>query len=221
MSLKPAEMIRENLDVFREFVNEFQNTGTIFSTSGFAAEKMVNPLREPRGAKNILEVGAGTGPVTVKILENLKEGDQLTICEINPRLMSHLRKRLENDPNYQRFQDRVEFFEGPIQQLPEDRKFDVIISALPFLNFDVDMVQEIFEKYKRLSSEDVVVTYYEYIGLRSLGKSVAPKNRKERIKELDPYLKDLFQHYLIDKVRVWLNVLPIYVYTLKFAEARA
>jgi phosphatidylethanolamine/phosphatidyl-N-methylethanolamine N-methyltransferase len=212
-------MIRDNLEVLREYVSKFQQSGTVCSTSPWAAEKMVQPLVGKRTPKSILEVGAGTGPVTLKILDQMQAGDRLIICEINSKLMDLLKERLPEHPRFEELKNQIEYFEGPVQDVPETYHFDVIISALPFLNFELALVQEIFEKYRRLSSPDTVITYYEYMGLRSLSKRVSPKERKERFLALDVYLNELFQRTRIGQERVWANVLPINVYTLKLRTA--
>lgn len=211
-------MIKDQLIFLREFLTEFHTTGTVCSTSPWAAEQMAAPLCGDRASANILEVGAGTGAVTRKIMEHMRDGDTLTVCEINPRLMKALRLRMEKEESFLKHRDRINFFEGAIQDLPESESFDVIISALPFLNFTTELVHEIMEKYRRLSNPETTITYYEYIGLRSLGQTFSPPDRKQRLKGLDVYLNELFSEILIGRKRIWANVLPINIYTLRFSE---
>ena len=81
-------MIKENLVFLREFLLEFKTTGACFPTSRWAAQALIAPLREDnRPPKNILELGPGTGSVTMPMLREMRDGDSLTICEINPRFM--------------------------------------------------------------------------------------------------------------------------------------
>lgn len=210
-------MIKDNLVFLREFLTEFQKTGSIFPTSRWAAEALTNPIDKPRPSQNILELGPGTGSVTVQVLEKMVEGDHLTICEINPRFMKALKKKLAKNELFQRHQKRIRFFEGPAQDLPEDIRYDVIVCAIPFLNLDVAAVHEIFEKLRKIGKENAVMTYYEYIGLRSLSKSVASKQTKQRMRELDDYLHTVTDEWCMGRKRVWLNLLPINIYTLQFA----
>lgn len=202
--------------MLRGFFEEFKHTGTAFNSSKWAARALTNPLREERGRKNILEVGAGTGPVTEKILKDMEDDDFLMIVEINPRFMATLKRKITKLPEYTRHADRIVFFEGPIQDVPEDRNYDVIVCALPFLNFELSLVIDIFEKLQRLSSNETVMTYYQYIGLSELGRVVSPKARKQRLHEIDAFLKKIGRKNLIGKERVWLNLLPIDIYTLQF-----
>ncbi len=206
--------IRDNVVFLREFIQEFETTGAAFPTSKWAAHALTHTLASPRKPLTILEVGPGTGAVTERILEKLQEGDHLTICEINPRFMKLLKAKLALKPNFKKHQDRIRFFEGPIQDLPEDRQYDVIVSALPFLNFDISLVREIFEKLGRLSKEQTTMTYYEYIGLRSIARVVSSPRKKQRMKELDAFFHEIAKTNPMQCTKIWLNVLPINVYTL-------
>lgn len=213
-------MIRENFVFFKEFLLEFQTTGAIFPTSRWAAKALTDPLRVTnRGTKRILELGPGTGAVTVKILDDMILGDTLTVCEINPRFMKALKEKLEKLPSFQLHKKNVTFFEGPVQEMPENEQYEVIVCALPFLNFPLEMVQEIFGKLRRLSTEATLMTYYEYIGLRRVSKAVAPTARKQRMREIDGYMKSLADRIRLGRTRVWLNILPINIYTVKPSAA--
>jgi len=213
-------MIKENFVFLREFLLEFQTTGACFPTSRWAAEALTDPLRvSGRPPKRILELGPGTGAVTVKILADMQPGDSLTVCEINPRFMKALKEKLAKLKDFQAHAKNVHFFEGPMQEMPEDTQYDVIVCALPFLNFPLEMVQEIFAKLRRLSTPDTLMTYYEYIGLRRVSKAVAPTARKQRMREIDGYMKSLAERIRLGRTRVWLNILPINIYTVKPAAA--
>jgi phospholipid N-methyltransferase len=179
---------------------------------------MASPLKAPRKPMHILEAGAGTGAVTAKILENFQEGDTLIVCELNPRMMKRLKRNLEKNELFRKHRESITVFEGPVQEVSEDKSFDVIVSSLPFLNFELPMVEEIFSKYKRVSTPETVMTYYEYMGLRSLGRTISPPKRKNRIRQLDGYLRELFSRCNTARKRVWMNFLPINVYTIYVQE---
>lgn len=208
-------MIKDNVVFLREFIKEFQTTGTLFPSSPWAAKALTYPLRGKRAPQRIVELGPGTGPVTIKILKDMIDGDTLTLCEINPRFMAVLKDNLRNNPDYLRHKDRISFFQGPVQDLPETVRYDVIVCAIPFLNLDLSVVKDIFAKLERISTKDAVMTYYEYIGLRSLGKVMAAPERKRRLRELDGFFKTMQAHKRVDRERVWLNFLPINIYTLE------
>lgn len=214
-------LLKEAVVFFKEGVSNFHHTGTLCATSKWAAKTLANPLRKKRAPMKILEVGAGTGSVTVEILKDMIAGDYLTICEINPRFMEAVQERLSEDPIYALHKDKIKFFVGPVQDLPEEDIYDVVVSSLPFLNFTIQTVEEIFDKLSKVSTDKTIMTYYEYIGLRKVGKVVSSPDRRKRIIELDRYFKEKHAASRIGHERVWLNVLPINVYTLKLTQAVA
>ena len=101
--------------------------------------------------------------------------------------------------------------------MPFDGKFDVIVCALPFLNFDRATVEEIFAKLKAVSHSGTVMTYYEYIGLKQLGKVVSSPDRKKRILDVENFFDVTFGKRNEQRRRVWLNILPISVYTIRIS----
>src|SRR5581483_5471549 len=74
-------------DFFREFRRHFPATGAILPSSRFLARALVRPLRSPRPACRILEVGPGTGSVTREIVWRMQSGDRLDAVEINGRFV--------------------------------------------------------------------------------------------------------------------------------------
>ena len=213
-------MLKENLVFLREFLLEFKTTGACFPTSRWAAQALITPLRDPtRKPKKILELGPGTGSVTIPIIRELKDGDILTICEINPRFMKALKDKLEECPEYRRVRNQVLFFEGAAQDLPGDICYDIIVCALPFVNFDLSTVKAIFDKLRQISSPNTLMTYYEYIGLRKFNQAVSAPDRRERMEEVRTYLKKSGSLSYLNQERVWLNVLPINIYTVKPSAA--
>lgn len=209
--------VKEVLVFLREGLRNFRDTGTVCATSRWAAKALTNPLREASTVQNILELGPGTGSVTVKILRDMSVGDKLTLCEINPRFMEALKKRLATNEDFIKHQSNITFFQGAVQDLTEAETYNIIVCALPFLNFEVETVQEIFGKLHRVSTDDTVMTYYQYIGLRDLGKVVAAPERRKRMAELEKFFDKKHATNQIAHERVWLNVLPIHIYTLKLA----
>lgn len=205
--------VKETFQFISEAVTSFKNTGSIFPTSKWAAKELTSPLRAvaSKSNRNILELGPGTGSVTERILKDMREDDTLFICELNPKFMKVLKKNLEKNENYWRHKERVTFFLGAAQDIDVEKKFDVVVCALPFLNFDKETVKSIFSNIRKISSTNAVMTYYEYIGMRRLSKYIP--ERQDRVKELEP----VFRHIDLaktNKKRIWLNMLPVNIYTM-------
>jgi phosphatidylethanolamine/phosphatidyl-N-methylethanolamine N-methyltransferase len=209
-------MIKENLVFLREFLLEFKTTGACFPTSKWAAQALITPLRNPdRKPMRVLELGPGTGAVTIPLMKELREGDSLTICEINPRFMKALKETLAREDSFHRNKHQIEFFEGAAQEIPVGEPFDVIVCALPFLNFDLDTVQQIFNRLRQISTPNTLMTYYEYIGARQFSQAVGAPRVKDRISQVNGFLRESGAVRNIDRTQVWLNLFPINIYTVK------
>ncbi len=168
--------------------------------------------------KRILEIGPGTGSVTVVLLEKMTDSDSLTVCEINPRFMKALKKRLASDPNYIRHRDRVVFFQGAVQDMPPSQPFDAVICAVPFNNFNKETTAAIFEKARGLSTSQACMSYYEYMAFRHFSKIAPSTSRRRCIREVENYLHDEWMPRLVRRDTVWRNMPPIYVYLLQLTD---
>lgn len=72
----------------------------------------------------VLEIGPGTGNMTVKILEKAKK---VIACEIDPRLVAELQKRVQGTP----FQQKLQILIGDV--LKTDLPFfDICIANVPY-----------------------------------------------------------------------------------------
>ena len=205
-------MAKDNLVFLKQFFVEFQNTGAFCRSSQHAAKALTVPLRADREPVRILELGPGTGAITKRILADMIVGDELTECEINPHFMKALQDKLEFNPDFQKHRDRVSFFLGAAQDLPDSVKYDVIICCLPFLNFDIQTVRDIFDKIRSVSKAETVMTYFEYLGIRDIGKFLSP-----RLRDINDFLTDVYRRQRIRQERVWLNFLPMNIHTLRIA----
>jgi phosphatidylethanolamine/phosphatidyl-N-methylethanolamine N-methyltransferase len=210
------DFLTENFVFLRESFLSFKTTGALFPTSRWSAEAMTRALRQPgREPLRILELGPGTGSVTVQILADMVSGDTLTVCEINPRFMESLKERLSKDVRFLRHNECVKFFLGPIQEMPEDGAYDLIVCAIPFLNFPPVVVEQIFAKLRRISTPDTLMTFFEYMGLKRIGKAMAARDRRENLEQLEEFMRERVVGKRPQMERVWLNVLPIKVFTIK------
>jgi len=212
-------MLKEHLLFFEGFLKNFESVGSFCSTTRWAARELCAPLLDPdRPAANILEVGAGTGSVTLPIINSLKAGDSFTICELEPSFMATLKQKITSSCEPLSSDIKVNYFEGPIQELPEDISYDYIICSLPFLNFPPKLTAEIFKKFQRLANPEARMTYYEYFALRAIGKYFPIRKRQERFFEIDRFFRELHSTNLNNRTNVWRNLLPIHVYSLDLRQ---
>ncbi|KAI2799116.1 hypothetical protein RDWZM_004382 [Blomia tropicalis] len=111
--------------------NEVQKQGIQFNKT-FGQHILKNPLviasmvdkAAVRQGDTVLEVGPGTGNMTVKLLERCK---QVVACEVDPRMVAELQKRVQTTP----FQSKLKILVGDVlsQDLPF---FDLCVANLPY-----------------------------------------------------------------------------------------
>ena len=183
----------------KELPDSFSEIGAMLPSSRYLAKEMVRPLTEvDRRSRNgrpyrILEVGPGTGPFTKSIVRKMPVSDQLVVCEINPRLMDRLKISLSTIDQFEPKQHRIEFFEGSVLELPEEiigEGFDLIVSSLPFHNFNPEMVKDFLTFFSKILVKDGTVTFFHYLGLRKLSGLSPNRELRSRIRGVDSVISD-------------------------------
>ena len=104
---------------------------------------------------------------------------------------------------------------APIEDSGLDEKFDAIICGLPFNNFPLKLVQQVFDVMFGLLKEDSELAYFEYLGMlklkRMFGFPAIRRETKQRTTDINSrYIKQSGSHQL-----VWRNVPSCRVVRLK------
>lgn len=150
--------VERNWVFFRRFIQDPAQVSSIIPsssalTSEMASKVRANPQDPPR---RYLEVGAGSGAITVKILENMRKGiDHLDIVEIDPEFCELLRELVKDFPNVTVHQHSITNFEPGIQ-------YDAILSGLPVHGLPSAIVEGAFAKYQELAKSGSSVSQFEY-----------------------------------------------------------
>lgn len=111
--------------------NDIQKQGIVFNKD-FGQHILKNPLvitsmlekSALRPTDVVLEIGPGTGNMTVKILEKAKK---VVACEIDPRLVAELQKRVQGTP----YQSKLQILIGDALK-SEFPFFDICIANVPY-----------------------------------------------------------------------------------------
>jgi len=131
---------------FYESLKRFREVGAVAKSSRYLARAMA---QEVNGSSNVVEFGAGTGPVTAEILKALPVDGQLSCFEINKKFCKDLCQI--DDPRLKVINDDVENASQYVDS------FDCIISGLPLA---------IFHKAKRDVIFDMISQSKTYIQLQ-------------------------------------------------------
>ncbi|GJM24588.1 MAG: SAM-dependent methyltransferase [Phycisphaerae bacterium] len=215
-------MSRNAITFLKTYISSPDVTGAVAPSSRGLARALTSPLREHQGAARILEVGAGTGPVTRVIGECLGPDDRLDVCEIQPELADVLERGplSEGKLASARSEGRVRLIRAPIQEVEAAGAYDFVISGLPFTAFKLEIVQEIISVIRRSMKPGGVFSYFEYIALRALGRNLGLKSTKERLRPVSNFLDDMIATHQIKRQTIMLNIPPAYARHLVFSDSK-
>lgn len=128
------------------FLGKFLRHGTAIASlapsSPWLSRATVSNIDWER-SRVLIELGAGTGPITRVLIEKAHPDCKLLILERDPDFVKVMRDRFPERPN-------VEIIEGDVRDLPAmlaDRgieKADSIISGLPVPSFPKDLQRDLF-----------------------------------------------------------------------------
>ena len=97
----------------------------------------------------LLELGAGTGPITAVIAEKARPDCRIMALERDPDFVARMRERFADVPN-------VEVIEGDVRNLPEIlserglESVDAVVSGLPIPSFPPELQQDVFENVSKV-----------------------------------------------------------------------
>ena len=212
---------RDYLTFFRQFRSRFETTGAIAPSSRFLASAMANPLkkRDPnKGPVRVLEIGPGTGAVTGSLVKYIREGDTFDLVELNEVFAATLDQRFESDPAWNRVRSNATVHVRPLQEFSIDKPYDFIISGLPLNNFPAELVTEIADCYFKLLAPGGVLSYFEYMYIRSIRKRLSKKSDRARLRSIDDTLGAYVKQHRFKRNWVFVNFPPAWVQHLKAPE---
>ncbi|MFE9117855.1 class I SAM-dependent methyltransferase [Streptomyces sp. NPDC007172] len=205
----------------REAARTFGTTGAVAPSSRHLADRLAAPMwpsamvRRPAA---VLEVGAGTGPVTRALAALTGPADRLDAVEINPRFVRVLRDALRTDPVMAAAADRIRILSGSITELRLDREYDVIVSCLPFTNFQPEQVRLILDRYLSVLVPGGHLTFFAYLGTHVVRTTFSSRAEAARHREVTAVINEFARRHGGRQSVVWRNLPPARVWHLRIPE---
>ena len=197
-----------------------QSIGAIVPSSRALAIAVAEQLRRSPRPVRVLEVGAGTGPVTRYLGSLLTDRDSFDVCELQPEFARILERDVLSKPPFARMvaEGRLHLFRKPVQQIEGENVYDFIISGLPLTAFELDDVKKIFSVYKRLLKPNGVLSYFEYTWLRQTSRVLALGKSRTRLRAVSAYLTRNIREHEFAKRAVLTNIPPAHARHLRFGD---
>lgn len=197
-----------NLVFLSQVLSSFSTVGAVAPSSRLMAKAIVHPLQDrPERPISVLEVGAGTGVFTARILESLGPGDRLDIYESNPRFCGYLSRFLQ-DQDLQARGIRCNLHSADVRQLEQARPYDFIVCGLPFNSFDVETVDEILETLMSHLAATGVFAYFEYSLSHRVRARFLKAADRDRLLKVNSRIGNFARKHQFGSRRVWWNFPP-------------
>lgn len=197
-------------------LSRFVRDGEAASATG--KNGAVTESNKTANSRRILEVGPGTGAVTVQIIDDMRPQDRLVLVERNEQFVSHLNRRLAEIPAAKSLRDQISLVHAAVEDLPDDEPFDLIVSGLPLNNFAVDSVQQILSKLSRLLAPGGTLSFFEYVAVRRAKSLVGSKTDRERLQGIAQVLGN-FLKAEVRRDLVLANVPPAWVHHVRPSQS--
>jgi phosphatidylethanolamine/phosphatidyl-N-methylethanolamine N-methyltransferase len=207
--------LAESALFFREYLRNFHSTGAILPSGRFLATALSRYVADgshSNGVRKILEVGPGTGAVTRRIIADMRATDSLDLVELNATFVAQLQRRFETELAFQAVADRARVLHCPVEELPHDRTYDVIVSGLPLNNFSAAVVDQILGSLMNLLAPGGMLSFFEYIAVRHARSLFSGRSERERLRGVARAMHAVLDPHEIRRDAVWLNVLPAWVH---------
>ncbi|WP_068689936.1 class I SAM-dependent methyltransferase [Thermobifida halotolerans] len=196
---------------FQQAVRTFRATGAVIPSGAALADALTRYVAErddPSTPLSILEAGAGTGPVSRAIASRMRGGDTFDMVEPNPTFVEYLNGLVKTDPVFLAVADRVTVHQALVTDLGTDRRFDVIVSGLPFANFTADEVRTIMEYYFTVLRPGGHLSFFGYLYTKQVKAVIAPLDDYLRQVRSGWEVEEWVNRYGVGRERVFRNIPP-------------
>ena len=226
--------MRQKLADYRIFVREFRetfkHTGALLPSGAALARSVTRPFDEsPKKGRRLLEVGPGTGAVTSRIVNLLREGDHLTLVEINQRFADRLQTRFETESRWQRVAHQVDIQAISLLDFDPassssaangngdaDHRFDYVISGMPINNFEIPLATDLFNRLYELLRPGATLSFFEYFAIRRMKGVVSPRSdERQRLKGIGELVSRRLEEDGIGSDLIMANIPPAWVHHVR------
>jgi phospholipid N-methyltransferase len=133
--------------MMKAFLTQGRKIASFAPSSGFMARKMIDGI-DWDAARCVVELGAGTGPITAQLVKRLRPHTRAVVIELDPTLCGRLRDRFKGVPNLDVIQGDATKFDGYLADrgIPQ---VDHVLSGLPLPSFPADLRDAVLETSAR------------------------------------------------------------------------
>lgn len=138
---------------FKDKIKKWKTMGAIAPSSKFLVNKMLSKIDYAQDL-DLLQLGFGKGVFTKEIIRRSTPSSTFTIFEVDKNCRKY---KLDNK--------RITYIEDSAEKISlyfDDKKFDHIISTLPFASLPREVSQNIFEEIKQHLKKNGKLLQFQY-----------------------------------------------------------
>ncbi len=148
--------LQERARFLRSFLSAPRRVGAVLPTSRYTARAMID-MAPVHAAHCVVELGAGTGPLTKELVPRLGRESELLAFEIDPALARVLEAEL-TDPRVRVIAESAANLEAHLR----GKQPEIIFSALPFTSLPARLRNELLGAARRVLADDGVMVVLQY-----------------------------------------------------------
>ncbi|MFT4554664.1 MAG: phospholipid N-methyltransferase [Chlamydiales bacterium] len=205
--------MKNHITFLKHFLRNPTAVGAVSALNDNVAKKMVKYLKSRDYSRpcRILEVGAGTGSITKKIVPELSDNDILDLVEIDLGCCKILEEKFNEHKG-------VQVISRSVLDWKPEYQYDFIISTLPFNSFPAPFVESILAHFKDISASGCLCSYVEYAFLSKISQLFGNKMKKPQIRSRRQTLKNYRNTLLIEKQCELRNFPPCHIYHMNMGR---
>ena len=205
------QAMQEHWHFIQQALSGYRAIGAV-APSGPQLVSAMTARIDPAGPPvRVLEVGAGTGPMTRELLRKLPTGSQLVVVEPNTGFTERLRRLAASRPGV----DTTVHVCRLDQVTSHAEGYHHIVSSLPFAIFPPDQVRQVVEQLFGQLVAGGTLSYFAYRGAR-LRIAVTPHGpSRDQQEAVQRYLRRFHRQHHGTTRSAWVNLPPAVVRTVR------
>jgi phospholipid N-methyltransferase len=133
--------------MMKAFFKQGRKIASFAPSSKPMARKMIDGI-DWENARCIVELGAGTGPITAQLVRKIKPHTRVVVIELDPTLCGRLRHRFQKVPNLDVIQGDATLFDKYLAER-NIQQVDHVLSGLPLPSFPAPLRDAVLETSAR------------------------------------------------------------------------
>lgn len=209
----------EAIPFFKGIIKHPKMVGAFAPCSRTVAQEVIKYIDTLHGEVAIVEVGGGTGQFTAELekkLNTMLHTGRITsyivdVIEINPEFCQVLKSKFKDNP-------RIQIYCTDIVDWQPHYQYEAIISSIPFTNIPKKLVKNILRAYEQMIKQGHTLSYIELMFFPKFIETITWGDTKRELQEKSQLIADFRNTYLLETVKIWRNIPPLYVHHLRIKK---